>query len=284
MIHMSIIKKDKRKRKHHWPASLVSSFPLVTTNMILTEELWTVQSYIELFSNGCPTNLRPTICPHCQEAVMLHKHGSFKRTVYTLLEAFIISVYRFKCIECGRATSLLPNFVMEHHQVAWDVKEEVIRQHLSGVALVKIAEDLETSAGKLSVGVKKQKENGRNPDKNRKEKREYVHNTIAHVEKGNNRYILNGSSSEQVLKLLLAFLLHNGLLNGHNLLFFVDGARSLQAAILTMFQWLPHVRIILDLSLIHISEPTRLGMISYAVFCLKKKKKKNQNIRSLHLQ
>ena len=32
---------------------------------------------------------------------------------------------------------------------------------------------------------------------------------------------------------------------------------------------------ILDsLSLIHISEPTRLGMISYAVFCLKKKKKK----------
>ena len=32
------------------------------------------------------------------------------------------------------------------------------------------------------------------------------------------------------------------------------------------------------LSLIHISEPTRLGMISYAVFCLKKKKKK----RTIH--
>src|SRR5450756_1725661 len=30
---------------------------------------------------------------------------------------------------------------------------------------------------------------------------------------------------------------------------------------------------IVQLSLIHISEPTRLGMISYAVFCLKKKKK-----------
>src|SRR5665648_1190992 len=29
----------------------------------------------------------------------------------------------------------------------------------------------------------------------------------------------------------------------------------------------------LNLSLIHISEPTRLGMISYAVFCLKTKKK-----------
>src|SRR5450756_1266559 len=30
--------------------------------------------------------------------------------------------------------------------------------------------------------------------------------------------------------------------------------------------------VLMNLSLIHISEPTRLGMISYAVFCLKKKK------------
>src|SRR5450756_2742767 len=33
---------------------------------------------------------------------------------------------------------------------------------------------------------------------------------------------------------------------------------------------------VVRLSLIHISEPTRLGMISYAVFCLKKKKKKKK--------
>jgi len=32
-----------------------------------------------------------------------------------------------------------------------------------------------------------------------------------------------------------------------------------------------NIEAILALSLIHISEPTRLGMISYAVFCLKKK-------------
>src|SRR5659263_611634 len=31
------------------------------------------------------------------------------------------------------------------------------------------------------------------------------------------------------------------------------------------------VEVVQQLSLIHISEPTRLGMISYAVFCLKKK-------------
>src|SRR5450756_2100871 len=37
-----------------------------------------------------------------------------------------------------------------------------------------------------------------------------------------------------------------------------------------------HITKVYDLSLIHISEPTRLGMISYAVFCLKKKKKKKK--------
>ena len=35
-----------------------------------------------------------------------------------------------------------------------------------------------------------------------------------------------------------------------------------------------HVRGVMALSLIHISEPTRLLSISYAVFCLKKKKQK----------
>ena len=36
-----------------------------------------------------------------------------------------------------------------------------------------------------------------------------------------------------------------------------------------------------ELSLIHISEPTRLGMISYAVFCLKKKKQKKKKSASI---
>src|SRR5665648_1141225 len=38
--------------------------------------------------------------------------------------------------------------------------------------------------------------------------------------------------------------------------------------------------IALALSLIHISEPTRLGMISYAVFCLKKKNQQNDAARA----
>eukprot|EP00658_Telonema_sp_P-2_P025032 TRINITY_DN2007_c0_g1_i10.p1 TRINITY_DN2007_c0_g1~~TRINITY_DN2007_c0_g1_i10.p1 ORF type:complete len:165 (-),score=49.44 TRINITY_DN2007_c0_g1_i10:16-510(-) len=38
------------------------------------------------------------------------------------------------------------------------------------------------------------------------------------------------------------------------------------------------------LSLIHISEPTRLLSISYAVFCLKKKKKKNKDNKVKNMQ
>src|SRR5450756_2733480 len=45
----------------------------------------------------------------------------------------------------------------------------------------------------------------------------------------------------------------------------------------------PDAAIFLDLSLIHISEPTRLGMISYAVFCLKKKKKQRHNQHNKHI-
>src|SRR5450756_2707284 len=38
------------------------------------------------------------------------------------------------------------------------------------------------------------------------------------------------------------------------------------------------LRAVHGLSLIHISEPTRLGMISYAVFCLKKKNNKTLEV------
>src|SRR5450756_2724295 len=55
----------------------------------------------------------------------------------------------------------------------------------------------------------------------------------------------------------------------------------IEAAALWWFTWTGRINVgwllvltTLGLSLIHISEPTRLGMISYAVFCLKKKKKK----------
>lgn len=96
------------------------------------------------------------------------------------------------------------------------------------------------------VGVKKQKVDGRTSERKTKESREYAHNTIAHVEKNQQSYILNGTGTLQVLRLLVAFLLHNRLLTDHYIQFYVDGARSLHGAIADLFAWLPHVRVILD--------------------------------------
>lgn len=96
------------------------------------------------------------------------------------------------------------------------------------------------------VGVKKQKESGRSASKPMKEAREYVHNTIAHVEQNRAKYIVNGTGTLNVLRLVIALLLHNGLLTDYYLCFFVDGARTLHAAIIGLFSWLPHMRIILD--------------------------------------
>eukprot|EP01016_Furgasonia_blochmanni_P041655 TRINITY_DN543_c0_g1_i9.p2 TRINITY_DN543_c0_g1~~TRINITY_DN543_c0_g1_i9.p2 ORF type:complete len:188 (-),score=37.48 TRINITY_DN543_c0_g1_i9:33-596(-) len=48
--------------------------------------------------------------------------------------------------------------------------------------------------------------------------------------------------------------------------------RSLFSSLRSFFPMIDAFLSVLLLSLIHISEPTRLGMISYAVFCLKKKK------------
>ena len=45
-----------------------------------------------------------------------------------------------------------------------------------------------------------------------------------------------------------------------------------------------YTALLLWLSLIHISEPTRLGMISYAVFCLKKKKNRRDSLYTDHRQ
>src|SRR5674536_382111 len=44
----------------------------------------------------------------------------------------------------------------------------------------------------------------------------------------------------------------------------------------------PHKTVYNRLSLIHISEPTRLLSISYAVFCLKKKKKIHKLVKNTH--
>jgi hypothetical protein len=95
------------------------------------------------------------------------------------------------------------------------------------------------------VGVKKQKETGRTPEKLKKDGKEYVHNTIAHIESGGKSYLINAINTLAIIPLLIAFLLHNYLLR-QPITFFVDGARDLQNAIFNGFSWLKSYRVILD--------------------------------------
>lgn len=97
------------------------------------------------------------------------------------------------------------------------------------------------------VGAKKQKEHRDPQAKGQRPAAEtkYVHTTVAHIEHGGNSYTLAGGSVVGVLRLVIAFVLHNGLLK-YRLQFFVDGPRTLQAAILHALAWVSNLGLILD--------------------------------------
>jgi len=59
-------------------------------------------------------------------------------------------------------------------------------------------------------------------------------------------YVLNGFGTVSVLRFLVAFLLSTSVPSTHSLQFFVDGQRTLHAAILERFAWFGSQRIVLD--------------------------------------
>lgn len=93
------------------------------------------------------------------------------------------------------------------------------------------------------VGVKHQKESHDHVPK--AQKRDMVYQTVAHLHHAEQTYLFNGRTIATVLRLILAFLLHNDLLR-YNLLFFVDGQRSLSRTILALFAWFTPLQLILD--------------------------------------
>ncbi len=78
-----------------------------------------------------------------------------------------------------------------------------------------------------------------------KSSRPKVANTVARIEQGSKHFTLSASSLGQVLRFVLAFLLHNNLLGGR-LHLFTDGYRSLQDTLLMFFAWHPRVWLVLD--------------------------------------
>ncbi|SLM31217.1 conserved hypothetical protein [Desulfamplus magnetovallimortis] len=101
------------------------------------------------------------------------------------------------------------------------------------------------------VGVKEQKEKRskteqENIDKNetQRKKRKYIQNTVVHIEHKDRNYMLNGYGIFYVLRLLVAFLIHNNI-NNIILVFYIDG-HGLYSKILQFYYWNKKILIILD--------------------------------------
>ncbi|MGA1867888.1 MAG: hypothetical protein ACMUJM_05000, partial [bacterium] len=76
-------------------------------------------------------------------------------------------------------------------------------------------------------------------------KRNLLHNTIAHIQKEGLSYTINSHSIKMALRIVLGFLLNNDLLR-YRLQFFLDGQKTLHAAVLKAFGWLCDIGILLD--------------------------------------
>jgi hypothetical protein len=85
----------------------------------------------------------------------------------------------------------------------------------------------------------------RSPDEEERSGRTDGHTTVAHLQHTEHAYCITGPGGPAVLRMLLGYLFTNALL-GSRLPFFVDGQKTLQAAILRAFSGLRNVGMILD--------------------------------------
>jgi hypothetical protein len=76
-------------------------------------------------------------------------------------------------------------------------------------------------------------------------KRKSIANTIAHIQKDDKFYIVNGYSLLATLRIIIGFLVNNDLLE-YRLQFFMDGERKLRTGIFKVFSWFRNIGIILD--------------------------------------
>ena len=92
------------------------------------------------------------------------------------------------------------------------------------------------------VGVKRQTETRPKNEEMQQAKR--VENTVLHIQHKNRSYILNATSLISGIKLLMGFLLINGLIR-KQIVVFADGARTIHTAVLKMLGF-ANIKIILD--------------------------------------
>jgi hypothetical protein len=59
-------------------------------------------------------------CRNCGYEGKLHRHGFYQRYVITPYEVFKIFILRVKCPSCNKTYSLIPNFLIPHHQYCFE--------------------------------------------------------------------------------------------------------------------------------------------------------------------
>ena len=92
------------------------------------------------------------------------------------------------------------------------------------------------------VGVKRQTE--MRPKDETQHQAKKVNNTVIHVQSGEKSYILNAASIVSSLRMLIAFLLFNGLMK-HQIVVFADGARDINSLVRKLLHF-ANFKIILD--------------------------------------
>jgi transposase-like protein len=77
---------------------------------------WTPEEYIS--SEAHEQILPDPECPHCQQTVVLQRHGRYQRWLLTVLAVYVrMWVARFLCPLCRTTISYLPDFVFSYRPV-----------------------------------------------------------------------------------------------------------------------------------------------------------------------
>ena len=120
-------------------------------------------------------------------------------------------------------------------------RERPVREQIKDAVLVSRTELEPDDCVYISlddVGVKHQKE--RRGENVKAKKAATVENTVVHVQHAGKSCLITAVGMFEAMRLLLAFLLANGLLKGKRLVFFSDGAQNIRAALERHFAFYPY--------------------------------------------
>ncbi len=107
----------------------------------IVPNLHTLIQYLAIFSDI--NLLRPERCPHCGYA-HLHGHGAYGRQADRFNPASSslnpIMIRRFRCPECGRTCSTLPECIPPRRWYSWPLQQTILMFLLNGCSVRQAAQ------------------------------------------------------------------------------------------------------------------------------------------------